>query len=53
MSSTARGPRRARSSPGLSKRSLAFIRKRGVVVLISDFLESPEQVLRAVRELQF
>lgn len=30
-----------------------FIRKRGVVVLISDFMESPEQVLRAVRELQF
>ena len=30
-----------------------FIRKRGMVVIISDFLESPEQVLRAVRELQF
>ena len=30
-----------------------FIRKRGIVVIVSDFLESPEQVLRAVRELQF
>ena len=30
-----------------------FLRRKGMVVLISDFYEQPERVMRSVRELQF
>lgn len=30
-----------------------FIRKRGMVILISDFYESPEKLMHAIRELQY
>jgi uncharacterized protein (DUF58 family) len=30
-----------------------FLRKRGIIILISDFYEAPDKVMSAIRELQF
>jgi len=38
---------------GPLRKAMQFLHRRGIVVLISDFYEAPEVVMRAVRGLQF
>jgi uncharacterized protein (DUF58 family) len=35
------------------RKTMQFLRRRGIVILISDFYETPDVVMRAVRGLQF
>ena len=38
---------------GSLRKAMQFLRRRGIVILISDFYEAPDAVMRAVRGLQF
>ena len=38
---------------GTLRKTMQFLRRRGIVVLISDFYEAPDVVMQAVRGLQF
>ena len=38
---------------GPLRKAMQFLRRRGIVILISDFYEAPEVVMHAVRGLQF
>ncbi|MBI2816446.1 MAG: DUF58 domain-containing protein [Acidobacteria bacterium] len=38
---------------GPLRKAMQFLRRRGIVILISDFYEAPEKVMHAVRGLQF
>jgi uncharacterized protein (DUF58 family) len=38
---------------GPLRKAMQFLRRRGIVILISDFYEAPETVMKAVRGLQF
>jgi uncharacterized protein (DUF58 family) len=38
---------------GSLRKTMQFLRRRGIVILISDFYEDPEAVMKSVRGLQF
>jgi uncharacterized protein (DUF58 family) len=38
---------------GPLRKAMQFLRRRGIVILISDFYEAPDAVMRSVRGLQF
>ena len=38
---------------GSLRKTMQFLRRRGIVILISDFYEAPEAVMKSVRGLQF